>query len=169
MPDERDIQPHFDQSKQLDEMLGVKIRQRRLEIGMTQSEVALRIGVTFQQVHKMERGTSRIYFSRIVQLAAVLGCTTSFLFEGAVNEHFAPGQRGSGRTVRLAEQVKPARDFIELKAAYVQLRDPSLQHLVLKLTQDLAEMLIERDIQPIAAAPRRLPVNRRYVKRRARK
>jgi transcriptional regulator with XRE-family HTH domain len=58
----------------LDVALGLRIRQRRTALGMSQTALAISIGVTFQQVQKYERGFNRVSFSRLVEIARVLDC-----------------------------------------------------------------------------------------------
>jgi transcriptional regulator with XRE-family HTH domain len=53
--------------------VGGRVRERRREIGMSQSELGKQLGVTFQQVQKYERGANRISGSTLVRTAAALG------------------------------------------------------------------------------------------------
>src|SRR5579864_2792761 len=70
----------------LDVMVGAKIRIFRTERGMSQSELAGKIGVAFQQVQKYEKGINRVGASRLSRIAAVLGISIGDLFE-------APGEK----------------------------------------------------------------------------
>src|SRR6185312_15114632 len=67
----------------LDAMVGAKIRMFRINRGMSQTALAERVGVSFQQVQKYEKGTNRVGASRLSQIASVLGITVGELFEGA--------------------------------------------------------------------------------------
>ena len=67
----------------VDAYVGARIRLRRNLAGISQTEMGCRIGVTFQQVQKYERGTNRIGASRLMQICAVLEVTPAWLFEGA--------------------------------------------------------------------------------------
>lgn len=55
-----------------DARLGTLIRNRRLELGLSQSVLAAALGLTFQQVQKYEKGTNQLSVSRLLQLAAAL-------------------------------------------------------------------------------------------------
>jgi transcriptional regulator with XRE-family HTH domain len=55
-----------------DAMMGDRIRMFRVNRGMSQTMLAGRIGVTFQQVRKCERGANRVGVSRLVRIAAEL-------------------------------------------------------------------------------------------------
>ncbi|KIC38140.1 hypothetical protein RA27_20435 [Ruegeria sp. ANG-R] len=62
--------------------IGQRIRQRRHVMGMTQSEVASRIGTRFQQLQKYETGANRVSASRLCDLANALQVAPSYFFEG---------------------------------------------------------------------------------------
>ncbi|WP_395942923.1 helix-turn-helix domain-containing protein [Brevundimonas sp.] len=55
-----------------DVRLGATIRTRREHLNITQAQLADRIGVTFQQIQKYEKGVNRVAASRLVDIAAVL-------------------------------------------------------------------------------------------------
>src|SRR3954466_12235000 len=67
----------------LDAMVGSKIRMFRINRGMSQTALAERVGVSFQQVQKYEKGANRVGASRLSQIASVLGITVGELFESS--------------------------------------------------------------------------------------
>ena len=66
-----------------DGLVGQNIRITRLQKGWSQAELGRRIGVTFQQVQKYEKGTNRVSASRLSQIADFLGVPVATLFDGA--------------------------------------------------------------------------------------
>jgi transcriptional regulator with XRE-family HTH domain len=62
--------------------VGQKIRQRRIVLGLSQQQIADKIGVTYQQAHKYERGLNRISAGRLYDIAKVLGVSVEYFFEG---------------------------------------------------------------------------------------
>lgn len=54
--------------------IGERIRLRRAALGMSQAELADRIGMSFQQVQKYERGANRIASSILMRVADALDC-----------------------------------------------------------------------------------------------
>jgi transcriptional regulator with XRE-family HTH domain len=66
-----------------DAEVGRRVRARRLERGITQTELATRIGVTFQQVQKYEKGVNRICAGRLQRIAEALDVPVTFFFGGA--------------------------------------------------------------------------------------
>jgi transcriptional regulator with XRE-family HTH domain len=65
----------------IDRYVGLKLRQRRLMLGITQQQMAELIGVTFQQAHKYENGINRIASGRLLAIARALGVGVGYFFE----------------------------------------------------------------------------------------
>lgn len=62
--------------------VGERIRARRRIVGVSQQALAEKIGLTFQQVQKYERGANRVSASKLYEIAAALGCGIGFFFDG---------------------------------------------------------------------------------------
>ncbi|MEM7022886.1 MAG: helix-turn-helix domain-containing protein [Pseudomonadota bacterium] len=80
----------------VDRYVSLRIRQRRIMLGLTQQQMADLIGVTYQQAHKYEKGINRVAAGRLYQMARVLGVDIGYFFEGlSENEalHSSPQQR----------------------------------------------------------------------------
>jgi transcriptional regulator with XRE-family HTH domain len=58
------------------------MRERRIELGLTQQQLAELIGVTYQQAHKYEIGINRISAGRLAAIAKALGVGVGYFFEG---------------------------------------------------------------------------------------
>ena len=61
--------------------LGIKLKQRRLALGLTQTKVANAINVTFQQIQKYEKGTNGVSSIRLLQLSNYLKVPINYFFE----------------------------------------------------------------------------------------
>ena len=74
---------HFDAQKldAIDVHIGRRIRARRRILGMNQSDLARRIGVTFQQVHKYETGQSAVTAARLFAIASTLGVAFDYFYD----------------------------------------------------------------------------------------
>lgn len=72
----------------VDAFVGAQLKGLRKSAGLSQTELANQIGVTFQQVQKYERGTNRIGASRLWGLCKVLDVKPDRFFEG-VETHLA--------------------------------------------------------------------------------
>lgn len=57
----------------IDVHVGAAIRDRRIALGLNQSQLGRALGVTFQQVQKYEKGTNRVSASMMFRAAAELG------------------------------------------------------------------------------------------------
>src|SRR3981081_3953215 len=66
-----------------DAEVGRRVRSRRLECDFSQTELADRIGVTFQQVQKYEKGVNRIGAGRLQRISQALEVPVSFFFGSA--------------------------------------------------------------------------------------
>jgi transcriptional regulator with XRE-family HTH domain len=64
-----------------DVRVGRLLRERRLELGMSQERLGALLGVTYQQVQKYERGANRIGSSRLFELGQILDVPVSFFFD----------------------------------------------------------------------------------------
>jgi transcriptional regulator with XRE-family HTH domain len=64
----------------IDVLVGKRIRLRRLELSISQSQLAEEVGLTFQQIQKYEKGTNRVSGSRLVQIASALEVKLAYFF-----------------------------------------------------------------------------------------
>jgi len=65
----------------IDVQIGRRIRMRRRLLGLNQTELARRIGVTFQQVHKYETGQSAVTAARLYAIATALGSPIDYFYD----------------------------------------------------------------------------------------
>lgn len=66
----------------VDEHVGKRIRQRRWLLGVTQQQLAERVGIKFQQIQKYETGANRVSASRLWDIADALDVPVTFFFDG---------------------------------------------------------------------------------------
>src|SRR5215468_3294646 len=67
----------------VDVEVGRRIRLQRMSAGMSQTELGEKVGVTFQQIQKYEKGKNRVGAGRLTQIAAVLHVPIGVFFDGA--------------------------------------------------------------------------------------
>ncbi|SPF77302.1 hypothetical protein ALP8811_02327 [Aliiroseovarius pelagivivens] len=65
--------------------VGKRVRHRRWMVGMTQHQLAEKVGIKFQQIQKYETGMNRVSASRLWDMAAALSVPVNFFFEGLEN------------------------------------------------------------------------------------
>ncbi|MEM6728503.1 MAG: helix-turn-helix transcriptional regulator [Pseudomonadota bacterium] len=66
----------------VDVHVGKRIRHRRWMVGMTQQQLAEKVGIKFQQIQKYETGMNRVSASRLWDIAETLTVPVSFFFVG---------------------------------------------------------------------------------------
>ena len=90
----------------VDVAVGRNARLWRMARGLSQAQLAERLGVTFQQLQKYEVGANRIGTGRLVKLAAVLRVPVAALFEGTdapEHSHSSLSLLSDSRSLRLAQ------------------------------------------------------------------
>ena len=66
------------------------MRERRVALGMSQTMLAERLGLTFQQVQKYERGTNRLSASALWRAGDAVNVPVSYFFDGLGQGRAAP-------------------------------------------------------------------------------
>jgi transcriptional regulator with XRE-family HTH domain len=117
----------------LDIALGSRIRLRRRELGLSQEQLALQIGITFQQVQKYEHGANRVSFSRLVEIAHALQCSAHDL----IGDLDKPASEGSMLDTHIARLNKPGA--VELLEAFCSIPTPKQRLAVLSLAKQLSD------------------------------
>ena len=115
----------------LDIAMGLNIRARRKDLGISQTALAEAIGLTFQQIQKYERGFNRVSFSKLVEIAHGLDCRVTDLIADLDEGVEHTGFRQDTSPLRVAGGA-------ELLEAYGTAPKP-LQRVILKLVVALAK------------------------------
>ncbi|MGP1357420.1 helix-turn-helix domain-containing protein [Roseicyclus sp.] len=66
----------------VDVHVGKRVRHRRWMVGMTQQQLAEKVGIKFQQIQKYETGMNRVSASRLWDISEALSVPVSYFFEG---------------------------------------------------------------------------------------
>lgn len=110
-----------------DRHVGARIRERRIMLGLSQQQLAVMIGVTYQQAHKYERGLNRISAGRLYDIASVLSVPISWFFEGIAEEglsaELSPRQRMClelARNFALIDNLKHQEALSQMARALAQ-------------------------------------------------
>lgn len=121
----------------IDKHVGRRLRWRRRELKLSQEALAGRVGLTFQQVQKYERGSNRVSAGRLYELAHALETTISYFFQGAeeVSAAVNPGLEEDERDFTgLIDS-----DSVDLVVAFQSIPDPELRRSILKMVRQSAE------------------------------
>src|SRR5262245_12949181 len=126
----------------IDVHVGGRVRFRRMLLGMSQEKLGEKLGLTFQQVQKYEKGINRIGASRLYDLAQVLGVPVQFFYEEApvVAESRGPAPEGlpDGPDEHSIVEFLRSRDGLELNRAFVRIPDLKARRAIVDLVRSLA-------------------------------
>ncbi|WP_309644623.1 helix-turn-helix domain-containing protein [Phenylobacterium sp.] len=119
--------------------VGLRIRLRRKEMGVSQEKLAEAIGLTFQQVQKYERAANRVSASKLYEMARALKTSTAYFFEG-----LPEGEDGglAGAESRPGSQAfLLTAEGLELADTFPKIRRPRVRRRIL----DLVRAMVEED------------------------
>lgn len=125
----------------IDAHVGAQVKLRRAVVGMSQTELANRLGITFQQVQKYEKGANRIGASRLYLIAEILNVTVQSFFEGADAVVVdAPGayEGAIDPMVDKYEEFVRSPGGIDLCKAFVNIDDPAVRKRVVALVKSIS-------------------------------
>jgi transcriptional regulator with XRE-family HTH domain len=125
----------------IDVHVGGRVRFRRMLLGMSQEKLGEKLGLTFQQIQKYEKGINRIGASRLFDLAQVLGVPIQFFYEEA-----PAGEPLAAMPAGFAEKPEEnaivdflrSRDGLELNKAFVRISDAKARRAIVDLVRSLA-------------------------------
>ncbi|MBR1218553.1 helix-turn-helix transcriptional regulator [Bradyrhizobium sp. U87765 SZCCT0131] len=119
--------------------IGQRIRAQRLSRGMSQEDLAERLGITFQQVQKYEKGGNRVTAARLREIANALKLPI-VSFYGHDSYAADNGARKNGETSDLhVQEFITSTRAINLLKHFSRIKDPSVQNMVVFLCEQLAE------------------------------
>ena len=118
------------QPDSIDQLVSRNIRIQRLAKGLSQAELAEKLGITFQQVQKYEKGVNRVGCGRLFQIARILGVHLTDFFDGS-----DAGKPTAGRKVRELMTEPQAYLLVE---AFSKISDRRLRRSVVELVKKIA-------------------------------
>lgn len=121
-------------ARDLDRQVAARLRERRVALGLTQQQMAERLGVTYQQLHKYEAGQNRISAGRLLAIAQALGVEVGYFFDG----------QGHGG---VRKPAGPQRLLLELARNFALIPCRAHQEALCRLARSMAEG--EGDREPV--------------------
>jgi transcriptional regulator with XRE-family HTH domain len=113
----------------VDAHVGKRVRHRRWMVGMTQQQLADKVGIKFQQIQKYETGMNRVSASRLWDIADALGVQISFFFEGLAEDQIPTSAQGD---------ILADKEALDLVRSYYAIPEAQRRRLF-----DLARVLSE--------------------------
>ncbi|WP_417242961.1 helix-turn-helix domain-containing protein [Celeribacter sp.] len=117
----------------VDVHVGKRVRHRRWMVGMTQQQLAEKVGIKFQQIQKYETGMNRVSASRLWDIAESLGVPVSFFFEGADD---ATNEKLTAKNDNVPADILADKEALELVRSYYAIPENQRRRLF-----DLARVL----------------------------
>lgn len=117
---------------QADKGLGSRIKRRRRMVGMSQTALGEKIGVSFRQVQKYESGINRVGVTRLEEIALALDVPVSHFLSGS--QHVPP----SGTDIEAFMALPESANLI---AALVKISDPAIRRQIAELACSIAGAL----------------------------
>ncbi len=114
----------------IDEWIAKRVKQARVERGLSQEGLAEKLGISLQQIHKYEAGRNRISATRLAAISHALSKPLDEFFEGL--EDAPPETSG--------EQTPPdrGRECLELVRNFEQITDPTKRRALVDFLQALS-------------------------------
>lgn len=122
----------------IDRHVGSRVRMRRMMINMSQEKLGEKLGITFQQIQKYEKGTNRIGASRLQQIGNVLGVPVSFFFEGAPVQDAATGGFSESASPAYVSDFLATSDGLALTKAFMKVKDAKVRRRIVDLVEAIA-------------------------------
>jgi transcriptional regulator with XRE-family HTH domain len=123
----------------IDAHVGARMRLRRTMVGLSQEKLGDKLGVTFQQVQKYEKGTNRIGAGRLYDVSRILEVPVPFFYEDL------PGDLSSSVTGMAESQSTYSIDILssaeghKLAVNFARVSDPKVRKKIVDLVKALAE------------------------------
>ena len=119
----------------VDILVGKNIRILRHVKGLSQQELGAKIGISFQQIQKYERGTNRVGSSRLSKFADIFEVSVDRLFETD-----GPQGRRTGPEIEHAAQLSTPQ-AIRMLQALAKIPNSEMRRTLVKLTEIIADQL----------------------------
>jgi transcriptional regulator with XRE-family HTH domain len=114
----------------VDVHVGGKLKQIRISRRFSQTDVAQRLGLSFQQVQKYEIGSNRIAASRLFELAQIFDISPGYFFEGLYDSEPKGGQTADSGT--------------EIANALAAIKDDAVKSRIVTFIEDVSGMAVSR-------------------------
>ncbi len=137
---------------QTDIYAGMRLRQLRMLVGISQEKLADALGVTFQQIQKYENAQNRISVSRLADIARFLNVSTSYFFldkdsvtasgftEDAQSQLDGVPDQDTSKEVANFGDLMGRRETLDLVRAWYQISDMKQRRKILDMIRSLSEI-----------------------------
>jgi transcriptional regulator with XRE-family HTH domain len=120
-----------------DVYVGSRVRMRRKMLGLSQEKLGEKLGITFQQIQKYEKGTNRVGASRLQAMANAMEVPVSYFFPDASTSQGGAGMQEEGATFMM--DFMSTAEGLELSRAFVRIRSSKVRRKIVELIRALGE------------------------------
>lgn len=118
----------------IDKHVGARLRLRRAHLKLSQSDLGNKLGVTFQQIQKYERGTNRVGASRLFHVGRVLKVPVAYFFEGLDDQGVTALDE---ETADKVYEFIASPDGLTLASAFAEVKDQKVRRSLIELVRSL--------------------------------
>lgn len=134
-------------STDIDTFIGQRIRARRLQLGLSQTDLGDALGISFQQIQKYEKGTNRVTTAALIAIARVMEVEPSHFYHGA------PGTQNLRRNAApsAVDAFMSTKDGLMIAQSLVLIADPEVRHAVAASIGRISRALAPKPVTLMAA------------------
>ena len=120
-----------------DVFVGSRVRMRRKMLGFSQEKLGEKLGITFQQIQKYEKGTNRVGASRLQAMAHAMEVPVSYFFPDSASAGQGAGMEEEGAAFMM--DFMSTAEGLDLSRAFLRIRSSKVRRKVIELVRALAE------------------------------
>jgi len=120
-----------------DVFVGSRVRMRRKMLGLSQEKLGDKLGITFQQVQKYEKGTNRVGASRLKAMAEALDVPISYFFPDSPPQDGQAGMQEDGAAY--LTDFMTTSDGLELGRHFTRIQDIKTRRKLIELVRAIAD------------------------------
>ena len=110
----------------IDLHVGKRVRFKRKMMGLTQTDLGERVGLTFQQIQKYEKGENRISASKLYQIAQILDTNVSFFFDDYNEAH-------------KEQEIVDDKQSVDLVQSFSSIKNPKVKKRIMMLIESVID------------------------------
>lgn len=141
-PNKAVVNPTKAQKSPVDVKLGQQLRKLRIMRGYSQDAIAKKIGITFQQLQKYERGINRVCVSRLVDICKFFSIPPSHLVDtlsSDVGNNSFLNEDGDEFVYEVEYDDIDNKEVLALIRAYKSISNANIRRKVINLIKSLGE------------------------------
>jgi transcriptional regulator with XRE-family HTH domain len=117
----------FPSASRLAQQVGRRIKEARLEQGLSRRDFGAKLGISPQQIHKYETGKDAVPLYRLLTLASICGVSPQALWGQSDSAQVSPVALGA-----------PDANILQLVRAYRRIGDAKVRKRLLQLVKQMA-------------------------------